>query len=122
MNLVEQGFDVAILFGEIPDSRLTARTIAFNRRLLCAAPQYLQEFGAPMRPSDLRSHQCIVLRESDETYGTWHLAQASRTETVKVRGRISTNDGERSEEHTSELQSLMRSSYAVFCLKKKNLE
>ncbi|HEY9571842.1 MAG TPA: LysR family transcriptional regulator, partial [Pusillimonas sp.] len=94
MNLVEQGFDVAIRFGEIPDSRLTARTIAFNRRLLCAAPQYLQEFGAPMRPSDLRSHQCIVLRESDETYGTWHLAQASRTETVKVRGRISTNDGE----------------------------
>src|SRR3546814_6308256 len=52
--LVEQWFDVAIRFGEIPDSRLTARTIAFNRRLLCAAPQYLQEFGAPMRPSDLR--------------------------------------------------------------------
>jgi len=94
VNLVEQGFDVAIRFGAVPDSRLTARTLAFHRRLLCASPQYLQAQGEPMRPSDLSSHQCIVIRESDETYGTWHLAQGSRVETVKVRGRVSANDGE----------------------------
>lgn len=93
-NLVEQGFDVAIRFGDVPDSRLTTRTIAFHRRLLCASPHYLQEFGEPTRPSDLAAHQCIVIRESDETYGTWHLAQGSRVETVKVRGRVSANDGE----------------------------
>lgn len=94
VNLVEQGFDVAIRFGEIPDSRLTTRTIAFNRRLLCASPQYLKECGVPARPGELSSHRCITIRESDETYGTWHLTQGARVETVKVRGRVSVNDGE----------------------------
>lgn len=94
VNLVEQGFDVALRFGEAPDSRLTARTVAFNRRLLCASPQYLQEAGEPARPSELQSHDCIIIRESDETYGTWHLSSGTRTETVKVRGRLSANDGE----------------------------
>lgn len=94
INLVEQGFDVAIRFGETPDSRLTARTVAFNRRLLCASAQYLQQVGEPLRPSELQSHHCIIIRESDETYGTWHLSNGTRTETVKVRGRLSANDGE----------------------------
>ena len=93
-NLVEQGIDVAIQFGELPDSRLTARTIAFNRRLLCASPRYVQQFGEPARPSELPLHNCIVIRESDETFGTWHLSLGTRNETVKVRGRVSANDGE----------------------------
>ncbi|UYO92509.1 LysR family transcriptional regulator [Pollutimonas sp. M17] len=92
-SLVEDGFDVAIRFGDMPDSRLTARTIALNRRLLCASPRYLEKAGEPARPSDLPSHDCIVIRESDETYGTWYLSSGSRTETLKVRGRLSTNDG-----------------------------
>jgi LysR family transcriptional activator of dmlA len=92
-NLVEDGFDIAIRFGDMPDSRLTTRTIAFNRRLLCASPNYLQKAGVPLRPSDLQSHDCIVIRESDETYGSWYLSSGSRAETLKVRGRVSTNDG-----------------------------
>jgi DNA-binding transcriptional LysR family regulator len=92
-NLIEQGFDVAIRVGEIPDSRLTMRTIAFNRRLLCAAPGYLASAGTPVQPADLAAHRCIVIRESDETYGTWHLSSDARSESVKVRGNLSTNDG-----------------------------
>lgn len=94
INMVEQGFDLTIRFGDIPDSRLTVRTIAFNRRLICAAPQYLEKAGEPSHPADLQAHDCIIIRESDETYGTWHLAQGTRVETIKVRGRVSTNDGE----------------------------
>jgi DNA-binding transcriptional LysR family regulator len=92
-NLIEQGFDVAIRVGEIPDSRLTMRTIAFNRRLLCAAPGYLASAGTPVQPADLTAHRCIVIRESDETYGSWHLSSDARSESVKVRGNLSTNDG-----------------------------
>lgn len=94
LQMVEHGFDVAIRIGEIPDSQLTMRTIARNRRLLCAAPAYLRKAGKPKRPADLQTHRCIVIRESDETYGTWHLHQGVKNETVKVRGSVSTNDGE----------------------------
>lgn len=94
LQMVEHGFDVGICIGEIPDSQLTMRTIAHNRRLLCAAPAYLSQAGWPQRPADLQMHRCIVIRENDETYGTWHLRQGTKSETVKVRGGAGTNDGE----------------------------
>ena len=93
-NLVEQGFDVAVRIGELADDRLSARRLAGNARILCASPGYLQRAGEPAKPADLQAHQCIVIRESDETYGAWQLAHGSRRETVKVRGRLCTNDGE----------------------------
>lgn len=93
VNLVEQGFDAAVRFGDLPDSRLTARRLMANQRVLCASPAYLAQAGEPAQPADLLAHQCIVIRESDETYGTWHLHQGERQETIKVRGMLSTNDG-----------------------------
>jgi DNA-binding transcriptional LysR family regulator len=94
VNLADKAFDVGIWFGTVPDSRMVARKIAGNRRLLCASPAYLAKAGAPATPHDLQAHQCIVLRESDAAYGTWHLTRGSKRETVKVRGALSTNDGE----------------------------
>ncbi len=94
VNLADSGFDVILRFGDAPDSRLTARTLAYNRRLLCASPAYLRAAGEPATPADLQTHQCIVIRESDETYGSWNLSQGSRSQTIKVEGRVSSNDGE----------------------------
>jgi LysR family transcriptional regulator, transcriptional activator for dmlA len=92
--LSDDAFDVCIRFGEPPDARVIARRIASNRRLLCAAPAYLARHGTPQTPQDLAQHNCIGIRQGDEAYGIWHLASAKRTETVKVRGSLSTNDGE----------------------------
>lgn len=92
-NLVEQAFDLAIRFGEQPDARITARKLADNRRVLCASPSYLASRGMPHSPRDLHNHSCIVLRENDEIYGSWHFRSGARQETVKVRGPLSTNDG-----------------------------
>ena len=94
VNLVEQGFDAAIRFGELPDARLTARLLAPNRRILCAAPSYLKRAGAPAQPGELQRHACLFIRESDETFGTWHLRAGTRSESVKVRGPLSSNDGD----------------------------
>lgn len=94
VNLIEDGYDVCIRFGDVPDARITSRKIADNRRLLCASPLYLKKFGYPTSPADLQRHNCIVIRESDETYGTWHLHSGASTATVKVRGSVTTNDGE----------------------------
>jgi DNA-binding transcriptional LysR family regulator len=94
VNLADQAYDIGIWFGTIPDSRVVARRIVRNRRLLCASPEYLAKHGAPATPRDLQTHRCIVLRESDAAFGTWHLTRGSKQETVKVRGTMSTNDGE----------------------------
>ena len=94
LNLIEEGFDVAVRFGDLPDARLTARKIASNRRLLCAAPRYLDTHGEPRAPGDLQRHRCIVVRENDVAYGTWRLESGARAETVKVRGPVSSNDGQ----------------------------
>ncbi|MFN4349261.1 MAG: LysR family transcriptional regulator [Hylemonella sp.] len=93
VNLVEEGFDLMVRFGELADSRLTARLLARNRRILCAAPAYLAARGVPTHPRDLGRHNCIFIREADETFGTWHFSNGAESETVKVRSNLSTNDG-----------------------------
>ena len=92
--LTEDAFDVCIRFGEPPDARVIARRIAANRRLICAAPAYLAQHGTPQVPNDLAQHNCIGIRQGDEAYGIWNLTSGPRAETVKVRGTLSTNDGE----------------------------
>lgn len=94
LSLVDKGFDVLVRFGEVADGRLTARLIARNRRILCAAPAYLQRAGEPNSPRDLVHHRCIITRENNDAFGTWHLRSGTRQEMVKVRGSFSTNDGE----------------------------
>lgn len=94
INIVEKGLDVVIRFGELPDVRLTARLLANNHRVLCGAPSYLKRMGEPENPKDLSKHQCLFIREADESYGTWHFHQGQKTETVKVQGPLTSNDGE----------------------------
>lgn len=92
--LTEDAFDVCIRFGEPPDARVIARRLAANRRLICATPAYLARHGTPRTPAELAQHNCIGIRQGDEAYGIWRLTSGKRSETVKVRGNLSTNDGE----------------------------
>lgn len=92
--LGEDAFDVCVRFGEPPDARVLARLLAPNRRLLCAAPAYLQRRGTPRSPHDLASHDIIAIRQGDEAFGSWRLRSGRRVETIRLRGKLSTNDGE----------------------------
>ncbi|MGI4862155.1 MAG: LysR substrate-binding domain-containing protein [Janthinobacterium lividum] len=94
VDLVESGFDLAIRFGALPDKRLNARRIMSNRRFLCASPGYLARYGEPASLADLARHQCIVHRQNDDAYGIWRFTQGDQTEVVKVRGALSSNDGD----------------------------
>lgn len=94
MQFGEDGVDVCIRFGEVPDARVTSRKLASNRRLFVATPAYLKQHGTPASPADLKHHRCIVIRERDEVYGQWQLRCGSLKQTVKVQGPVSTNDGE----------------------------
>lgn len=62
VNLVEQGFDLQLRFGDLPDARLTARLLAHNRRVLCASPEYLRRAGVPASPRELAQHACLFIR------------------------------------------------------------
>lgn len=96
--LTDDAYDVCVCFGEPPDARVIARRLAPNRRLLCATPGYLARRGTPVTPHDLIKHNCISIRQGDEAYGVWRLANkrggASKTEAVRVNGQLTTNDGE----------------------------
>jgi LysR family transcriptional activator of dmlA len=93
VSLQDQGFDLGIRFGEVPDARINARLLLKNRRLVCASPAYLKRRTVPLAPHDLTQHDCIVLRENESAYGTWHFSRGKKDETVKVSGPLSSNDG-----------------------------
>jgi DNA-binding transcriptional LysR family regulator len=93
ISLTENAFDVQIRFGEIPDSRLLARHIASNKRLLCASPSYLEKNGIPSIPADLTKHPCITIKQNESEFGTWRLRKKDKTESVKVNAKFITNDG-----------------------------
>lgn len=83
-RVAEDSWDVMIHIGELRDSALVMQRIACNRRILCAAPSYLRRRGGPARPEDLRTHECIALRENDEDVTLWRFA-GPRGQTASVR-------------------------------------
>lgn len=59
VNMVEEGFDLAVRIGELPSSGLTAVRVGQVRRIICCTPDYIKENGAPNTPTDLQDHQII---------------------------------------------------------------
>ena len=59
VDLVDEGFDVAVRIATLPDSSLIARQLAPARRVICASPNYLSTHGAPKAPLDLKTHVCL---------------------------------------------------------------
>lgn len=95
LNLVEEGIDLGIRFGSPPVSRMVMRLLLRNRRLLCAAPSYLDRHGVPRVLADLRGHNCIVLRQDYDAYDVWRFDELGGDfPSAKVSGDLSTNDGE----------------------------
>ena len=60
VNLIEEGFDLAVRIAHLEDSSLTARKLAPNRRVVCASPAYLARHGAPRTPDELARHNCLT--------------------------------------------------------------
>jgi len=95
IDLVTAGFDVAIRIGELGDSRLVARRLATNHRVLCASPQYLKQHGKPTTPADLEHHQCLLQVGTNGAPSTWRLQDNRGREIhVRVNSRLESNLGE----------------------------
>ena len=92
VDLVAHRVILAFRFGVLADSSMKARRVAPNFRVLCAAPSYLQRHGAPTSLEGLARHTCIVFGASLDDQ--WVFLQEGRTTSVRVKGRLSVNDGE----------------------------
>lgn len=87
VNLLEEGIDVAIRIGELNDSSFKAMRMGTVRRLLCASPAYIAQFGMPASPDDLVNHQLIVA-SSLGSNAEWRFMRRGETYTVRVKPRL----------------------------------
>ena len=95
LDLVGSGFDLGIRVGALGDSALVARQLAVNRRVLCAAPDYLRRHGTPRSPADLAEHDCLLLVGSQGRQDTWRFTDRKGREIVqRMQGRFESNLGE----------------------------
>lgn len=94
VDLVAEGFDVAIRLGELADSRLVARRIAPRRRLLCAAPSFIARHGAPLHPDDLARLPCLAFTGlASHPNWTFSHARGERV-TIRAEGPLVSDDAE----------------------------
>lgn len=93
VNLVEEGYDMAIRVGIPVDSTLRSHSLGDGRRYLVAAPSYLERHGAPRQPKDLEAHQCLVHTERS-TWAAWSFQRGKKSQQVHVSGRATTNHSE----------------------------
>ncbi|MDH2435315.1 substrate binding domain-containing protein [Pokkaliibacter sp. MBI-7] len=90
VDLVEGGFDIAIRNSALKDSALIARKLAPDRRIICASPAYIEQFGLPSTPDELKKHSCIGLAGLE----TWSFDTADGVKFVKTTGMLRTDNGE----------------------------
>src|SRR4051812_33368618 len=91
VDLIAEGFDVAIRLGPLPDSQLFARKLGATTMGVYAAPGYLKRASAPTAPSDLKGHECLRLRGQAEGSSPWTLMRGTQVVAVDVKGRVVAN-------------------------------
>lgn len=93
VNLLEEGVDVGVRIGELPDSGLKAVGVGHVRRVVCASPAYLKAHGAPKSPHDLARH-CIVASNAVTPSGDWRFGSGRSALSVRVKPRLAVTNNE----------------------------
>ena len=90
VNLVDDGYDVAIHSGQIPESGMVGKRLREFQRILCASPGYLARRGAPARPEDLAEHDCLVHGANEPR--SWCFRRGARLVSQAVRARVESDN------------------------------
>lgn len=89
LDLVQQGYDLAIRLGRLTDSTMMARRLASRRLFLCASPAYLARHGAPHSLGELERHNCLL-----GTLDYWRFQEGGQSRNVRVHGNLRCNSGQ----------------------------
>lgn len=87
VNLLEEGMDVGIRIGELPDSSMKATRAGSVRQVVCASPRYLKKHGTPAHPNELKQHRIVSAMAVSPTV-EWKFRQGSQTASVRVKPKL----------------------------------
>ena len=90
VDIIRDGYDVAVRIGELQDSSLVARKLSPDTRVICAAPSYLERYGAPKSVADLENHNCLSAGAQE----FWRIEGPEGNRQVRVKGNIRSNSAE----------------------------
>lgn len=93
VDMVEEGFEVALRSGVVDGANLVARPLRPSRMLAVASPAYLQRHGTPRHPAELAGHNCLGFMSWGKDYA-WRFTQGEQLEKVAVRGSFVSNNGQ----------------------------
>jgi len=89
VNMMDEGVDVAVRIGDLPDSSMQAIRVGTVRRVICAAPSYLKQYGIPQSPEDLAKHLIVSASPVTPT-PEWRMLENGEPRVVKVHARMTT--------------------------------
>lgn len=93
VDIIDEHFDVAIRIGELSDSSLIARKLATVELSICASPAYLNKHGTPIKPEDLKNHECLGFTNWRSQSG-WKVVEKALTNQGVSRSRFDSNNGQ----------------------------
>ena len=93
VDIVEEGYDLAIRMAELTDSSLISRKLTSSKNYVCAAQEYIRQNGNPSTPEDLTKHCCIVV-SGQKDQSLWQLSNGEHDYAVSVSGRLQVNSAE----------------------------
>jgi DNA-binding transcriptional LysR family regulator len=88
IDLVDEGYDLAIRLGKLNDSTLMAKKLAKRTNFVCAAPSYLEKHGTPYTLSELNQHNCLL-----GTRDYWRFNEGKKDKNIRVSGSVRVNSG-----------------------------
>jgi len=94
VDLIDEGFDLAVRVGKLEDSSLVARKLAPVRRVVCASPDYLKARGVPLTPDDLKHHECLCYSNLSMAHEWRFVTEKGAPWPVEVKGRLNINNGD----------------------------
>lgn len=93
-DVTAESLDLAIQTKRPTAEDVVQRRLLSSRRVMCASPAYLERYGVPSHPSDLRKHACILLRRADALCDQWQVLENGMRGTVTVRGALVSNSSD----------------------------